>query len=107
VTRVDGAVESLFGTGSPTLETRRAADPSMAAGNRPELAVLLVHGTADGLVPVEQTQRFAAALSARGHEVTTRYVDGAGHASVYSAGVAGPIIADWLGPGRGSLPTGP
>lgn len=107
VTRVDGAVESLFGTGTPTVDARRAADPSMAAGKRPGLAVLLVHGTADGLVPVEQTQRFAAALSAGGHEVTTRYVDGAGHASVYSAGVAGSIIADWLGLGREPLPTGP
>ncbi|MCR6494383.1 alpha/beta hydrolase [Cellulomonas sp. P24] len=105
VTRIDGAVESLFGTGTPSADARRAADPVAAAGRRSELAVLLVHGTADGLVPVEQTQRFAAALSAGGHQVTTRYPDGAGHASVYSAGVAGPIIADWLGLGPAPTPT--
>lgn len=106
VSVISGAVDSLFGTGTPTVAARRAADPRAAAGNRPELAVLLVHGTADGLVAVEQTQRFAAALRAGGHDVTARYVDEAGHASVYSAGVAGPIIAAWLGLGREPLPTG-
>ncbi len=97
VTRIDGAADSLFGPADDGAADRSGADPVALATARAELAVLLVHGTADTIVPVELTQQLAAALVDSGHEVTTRYLDGVDHLSVYSADVAGPVIADWLG----------
>ncbi|MGK5632899.1 alpha/beta hydrolase family protein, partial [Streptomyces sp. URMC 123] len=51
----DGAVSALLG-GDPALLPR--ADP---AGRAPTVDVTLIHGTADAVVPVELSRRFAAA----------------------------------------------
>jgi len=97
VTRIGDVAENLLGPGAPSAADRRAVNPVALAAERPELAVLLVHGTADDVVPIGLTHELAAALIAGGHDVTTRYPDGVDHQSVYSAQVAGPIIASWLG----------
>ncbi len=41
--------------------------------------VLLLHGTADGMVPVEQARAMEEALRARGADVVSKYYDGFGH----------------------------
>jgi pimeloyl-ACP methyl ester carboxylesterase len=43
------------------------------------IPVFLVHGTADNLVPPEQSRQLAKALQARNHRVTLRESQGAGH----------------------------
>ncbi|HMQ25595.1 MAG TPA: alpha/beta hydrolase [Acidimicrobiales bacterium] len=56
----------------------RADSVAMAQGA--VAPVLLVHGDEDGLVAVEQTERFGAALEANGVDVTVRVLPGEGHA---------------------------
>ncbi len=93
-----GALASdLLGPGRHTAAEIAAANPVALAPQRPQLPVLLIHGTADTTVPAASTEQLAAALTAAGHPVTTDYPNGVGHQSVYSAAVAGPLIADWLG----------
>lgn len=82
-------------------------DPLILNDRRPDLPVLLVHGTADTLVPVGFTDDFAAALRRGGHDVTTVYPDGVTHDTVYSAEVAAPIIAGWLAAITPARPPGP
>jgi len=90
-------VEVLLGTTpEDDPDTWALADPLLLADRRPELPVLLVHGDADGVVPVEATRAFAAALEAGGHDTTVDVVPGADHESVYSADVAGPLVTDWV-----------
>ena len=105
VTQIAGAADSFFGPAGDRAADRSGSDPVVLATAHPDLAVLLVHGTADTVVPVEQTRRFAAALLAGGHQVTTRYLDGVDHLSVYSADVAGPVVAEWLGLTESADPT--
>lgn len=50
--------------------------PGARADLRPEVPVLLLHGTADPVVPVSFTEQFAAALDGGGHELTTQYLEG-------------------------------
>jgi len=65
---------------------------------------LLVHGGEDGLVAVEQSEQFAAALDAAGADVTTEILDDEGHAfdldedgSLSAEGEAlVPIVLTWL-----------
>lgn len=88
---------ALLGPGRHTAAQVDAANPITLATQRPQLPVLLIHGTADTTVPATSTEQLAAALTAAGHPVTTDYPNGVGHQSVYSAPVAGPLIAAWLG----------
>lgn len=88
---------ALLGPGRHTAAEIAAASPVALASQRPQLPVLLIHGTADTTVPATSTEQLAAALTAAGHPVTTDYPNGVGHQSVYAAAVAGPLIADWLG----------
>jgi len=94
---VAGMAETLFGV--PAAEDPEAwtqANPVLLADRRPDLPVLLLHGDADGVVPVDATRAFAAALEAGGHDTTVEVVPGADHASIYSAEVAGPRVTDWV-----------
>ncbi len=75
------------------------ANPLTYAGQRPDVPVLLLHGTSDEVVPITQSEDFEAALIAGGHDVTTDYVEGATHWTVYAPDVAGTAIAEWLGVG--------
>lgn len=65
----DGAVADFVG-GSPqeVPERYRVADPAGLVGHG--CPVLLVHGEADDVVPVEQSERYEAAASAAGDPVT-------------------------------------
>lgn len=72
-------------------------NPTAYADQRPDVRALLMHGTADDMVPITFTEDFAAALTDGGHEVTADYLEGADHFSVLDPEVAGPVIASWLG----------
>ena len=97
VTHLGNLTSALLGPGRHTSAEIAAANPVALATQRPQLPVLLIHGTADTTVPATSTEQLAAALTAAGHPVTTDYPNGVGHQSVYSAPVAGPLIANWLG----------
>jgi len=86
----------LFGPERSTTDEWVEGNPLTYADSRPEVPVLLVHGREDAVVPLAFTEQFAAALEAGGHDVTTRYVDGADHQSIYAATVVGPLLAEWL-----------
>lgn len=62
-------------------------------------AALIMHGTADSLVPCTGSQAIAAALEATGTPVTTVWVDGAEHGWTGTPDVARAMLADtidWL-----------
>lgn len=67
---------TVLGTESPALS--RAASPQF--GDQPLPPVVLLHGTADRLVPVSQSERMSASLRARGVPVTSFVYPGAAHA---------------------------
>lgn len=71
-------------------------NPLTWAAERPELPVLLVHGTADDVVPLSFTEQLAAALTAGGHEVRTEPLEGVDHGEVYRAEVVGDLLAGWV-----------
>lgn len=89
--------EAFFGPDRTDPRAWDEGNPMMFADLRPVVPVLLIHGTADDMLPVTLTEDFADALISGGHEVTTEYAEGADHFSVITPDVAGPIIADWLG----------
>jgi acetyl esterase/lipase len=77
--------------GPPLLERLLGGPPDRAADRYAQASplthvskdaapTLLIHGTADELVPLEQSQRFAAALKKAGAEVELLAVEKAGHA---------------------------
>lgn len=66
------------------------------ADERPDLPVLLVHGEADDLVPVEFTEDLATALTEAGHEVQVELVPEAGHNDVFASDAVLRPLADWL-----------
>ncbi len=87
---------NLFGPDTPNPEDWEAGNPLALAGNRPDLPVLLIHGTADTLVPISFSKQFAQALQQAGHPVEMRALDGVDHDTVYTAENASPVITDWL-----------
>lgn len=69
----------LGGTPEQQLELARAASPlTYVEGSTPP-PFLLVHGTADGLVPYSQSEVLAEALKDAGGDVTLEPVEGADH----------------------------
>jgi acetyl esterase/lipase len=87
---------SLFGPDNPDPDDWAAGNPVALAGLRPDLPVLLVHGTDDPLVPVSFSEQFAEALRQGGHPVDLQTLDGVDHDTVYRADNAGPVITDWV-----------
>lgn len=87
---------SLFGPDNPDPVDWDAGNPVAHAGLRPDLPVLLVHGTADPLVPAAFSEQFAEALQQGGHPVELQTLDGVDHDTVYGAENAGPVITDWI-----------
>ena len=65
------------------------------AAARPELRVLLAHGDADELVPLESSIEFADALRATGHTVRMETLPGADHADLYNPQIAS-LIVEWI-----------
>ncbi|ROO86187.1 acetyl esterase/lipase [Actinocorallia herbida] len=87
-----GTFEALFLGAPPADVPDRAVDASparQATGEAP--AFLVLHGTADSLVPFAQSERLAAALTAAGAPVEFRPVEGADHLWV---GIPDEAVAD-------------
>jgi acetyl esterase/lipase len=89
-----GDCDEAGGHGDQGPEARESQLLGAPVGERPDLAAaaspvqfaragappfLLLHGTADVLVPPRQSQRLAGALTAAGAQATVELVDGAGH----------------------------
>lgn len=97
IARVPEIAAPLMGTGpDDDPATWRAANPVRRAGLRPDVPVLLRHGEADDVVPLDFTSEFADALRGAGHPTTVQVVPGADHQSIYSAAVSAGPIATWL-----------
>ena len=97
VARIPEVAYPLFGV-SPDAEPDRwaAGNPLTYAASNPALPVLLIHGSADALVPVEFTEQFAEQLSSAGHPVETRIVAAATPGAIFRPPVLGHIIAAWV-----------
>lgn len=80
-----GACTALLG-GSPTDVADRYARTSPVALAPAGAPVFAVHGTADGNVPLSQTDGYAAAAAAAGGTVRVQVVDGADHFDVIDPG---------------------
>jgi acetyl esterase/lipase len=89
--------EALLGVGlDEDPDAWAAANPLTWTDARPGVPVLLLHGDADGTVPLRFTEDFAGALRDGGHDVRVEILDGVDHAGVYAAENAGDIIAEWV-----------
>ena len=95
----NGAVRAFLG-GAPGEVPKRyaAADPVrlLPTGT----SVLCVHGAADDVVPVQQSQRYAAAAAAVGDRVELRVVPGDHMTLIDPASSAWATTRDWLAHGR-------
>ena len=58
--------------------------------------VLLMHGSADQLLPARHTIELARVLRGAGTGVTVHMLAGADHDTVYAPHVAGPPVLRWL-----------
>jgi len=106
VAKLPALAGALFGVPPAKAPARwRAGNPltwvsASDTGRRPDLRVLLVHGTADTVVPPAQTTGFAAALEGAGIPVDVRLLAGLSHGQVCAVGVlAAPLLA-WLQAGQ-------
>ncbi len=97
VERVGGIVVAFFGVD-------QEIDPGLWASGNPmnlvtgdtDLEVLLIHGEADGLVPVDFSESFAANLEAGGLLVELVVLPGINHSGVTSPQVVGDLIVSWI-----------
>lgn len=83
----------LGGTVEQLPELARAASPLHYVGRAAAPAFLLIHGTADGLVPYSQSEVLAEALERAGADVTLRPVEGADHIFLGAPDVT-PIVSE-------------
>jgi acetyl esterase/lipase len=97
ISRIPESATALLGT-SPDDDpgTWASANPVERADLRPDVPVLLIHGAADEVVPVDFTWQFARALKSAGHPTTVDVVPGADHQGIYRADVAAGPVAHWL-----------
>lgn len=97
VTAFPAIARWFFGT-SPGEDPQawQAGSPLSHAGQRPEVPVLLLHGTLDRVVPVQASEDFAQALQDGGHEVRVETLADADHLDVYRVPFAGDLLADWV-----------
>lgn len=97
IARLPGVAGALLGT-SPDADARAwaSANPMTHAGRRPDVPVLLIHGDADELVPVDFSSDFGDALEAGGHPATVEIVPGADHHSIYAAATSADRVVAWL-----------
>ncbi|MCB8958474.1 MAG: alpha/beta hydrolase [Nocardioides sp.] len=97
ISQIPEMATALLGTGPDDDPDGWAqANPVGRADLRPDVPVLLLHGDADDLVPVDFTTQFGAALEDAGHPTTVEVVPGATHDTIYRADVAGERVATWL-----------
>ncbi|MCZ0985534.1 alpha/beta hydrolase [Streptomyces diastatochromogenes] len=83
----------LGGTAEELPELARVASPVTYAGPATPPPFLLIHGTADGLVPYSQSEVLAEALQRAGGQVTVRPVVGADHIFLGTPDVT-PIVSE-------------
>jgi acetyl esterase/lipase len=90
----NAAVAALMGGSPEELPNRyRQADPVTLLPLR--MPAILVRGAFDDVVPLVQAEDFAAAARARGDDVRTRTVEGAGHFDVVAPfSPAWTVVAD-------------
>jgi acetyl esterase/lipase len=99
----DGAVRDLLGGGPAEVPERfAAADPVRLLPTG--AAVLCVHGAADAVVPVEQSERYAQAAAAAGDRVEVRVVPGDHMTVIDPASSAWATVRAWLARGRAGAP---
>jgi acetyl esterase/lipase len=92
-----GAVRAFLGGPAEELPERLAgADPVrlLPTGAR----ILCVHGSADDVVPVRQSERYAAAARAAGDAVEVRVVPGDHMALIDPVDMPWRLVRDWLVP---------
>lgn len=88
--------EDLFGVPQEEdPEMWRDGDPLTWGDARPEVPVLLMHGDADEMVPVEFTQEMADALEQGGHDVVAVYPEGARHNDLFLSEWVLDDIVEW------------
>jgi acetyl esterase/lipase len=61
------------------------------------LAVLLIHGDADELVPFSSSELLSQAMQGAGYDVTLEVIPGATHADVRDPALVGDTIVDFIG----------
>jgi acetyl esterase/lipase len=99
----NGAVRDFLGGAPGEVPDRyAAADPARLLPTG--AAVLCVHGAADDVVPVEQSERYAAAAAAAGDRVELRVVPGDHMVLIDPASPAWATARDWLTHGRAGAP---
>jgi len=76
--------------------TWASANPVEQVDRRPDVPVLLLHGSADDTVPLSFTSQFAQGLEDAGHPTTVQVVPRANHRTIYGAEVVAERIARWL-----------
>ncbi|MEU3691444.1 alpha/beta hydrolase [Streptomyces narbonensis] len=86
----------LGGTPEQLPELARAASPVTYAGSATPPPFLLIHGTADRLLPYSQSESLAEALRDAGGDVTLRPVEGADHIFLGAPDVT-PIVTESVG----------
>jgi acetyl esterase/lipase len=97
VSATRGLAGNLFAVAEPEAPGLWAAgNPVLLAAERPEVPVLLVHGSADDLVGEEFARGFEAALRDGGHPTTLVVADGADHSAVRQPEVVGDTLLAWL-----------
>ncbi|MFG0285009.1 MAG: alpha/beta hydrolase [Phycisphaerales bacterium JB039] len=79
------------------LLARPGVDADAAAGRLGERPLLIVHGTADGIVPVEHAGRLEAAATAAGVPVEALIVEGADHMDVLDPARVRSAVIGFLG----------
>lgn len=114
--RIDGMVglAGVYDTGAASSAMQgffgvpREADPELWASGDPlayvssgsaprDLHVLLLHGDADTVVPLSQSQAFADALEGAGADVTLDVLPKETHATIYGSAVTAERVTDWVG----------
>jgi acetyl esterase/lipase len=91
----DGAVQGFLGADpAESPERYAAADPARLVPAGTDL--LCVHGTADDVVPTEQSARYAEAAAQVGERVDVRLIDGDHMVLIDPAGAPWALVRDWL-----------
>lgn len=95
----DSPESQYLGAALPTVPAKvKAADPTTYVSSD-DPAFFIEHGTADSNVPVQQSQKFAAALTKTlgAENVTLKLLQGAGHAdAAFMAPANVKLVLDWL-----------
>jgi acetyl esterase/lipase len=98
-----GAVRAFLG-GAPDEVPQRCAGADPVRLLPTGAAVLCVHGAADDVVPVEQSERYATAAAAAGDRVELRVVPGDHMVLIDPASHAWATVRAWLAHGRAAAP---